>query len=139
VADKKKKVGVEALAASTEGRGAVEKLLLKAGGGKRAKVERGGTNMKQIQGAPVKVEVKKGEVAINEALALSTSMMLDLQKRLDEQNSSSSSSSACSSFVVSSAFPLPTSLSPVGAKDCNVCGSKNGILRATCWKCEVPF
>ena len=113
MADKKKKSGVDALAASTEGSGAVKKFKASTAGGKRAKVERGGTNTKQIEGAPVKVEVKKGEAtSLDDIMAQSKNVMLDLQKRLDEQNSSSSSSSssACSSFV-SSAFPSSASLS----------------------------
>lgn len=139
ITDKKKKIGEDALAASTEGSAAVKKLKASTVGGKRAEVVRGGTNTKQVEEPTVKVEVKKGEAtSLDDIMAQSKNVMLDLQKRLDEQNSSSSSSSVCSSFV-SSAFPSSASLSPVGAKECNVCSSKNGILRATCWKCEVPF
>lgn len=64
------KIGEEALAASIEGTGAIKKLKAStAGGGARAKVERGGTNTKQIEGTPVKVEVKKGEATLEKIVA----------------------------------------------------------------------
>ena len=141
ITDKKKKIGEDALAASTEGSAAVKKLKASTVGGKRAEVVRGGTNTKQVEEPTVKVEVKKGEAtSVDDLIAQSKSVLSSLQKKVDEQNSSSSSSSSSSvpSSFFFSEFPASALLSP-GAKDCKWCGSKNGLVRAICWKCDVPF